>query len=145
MIDRSPFCASFGVWVAAREPSPRNRGPSSDLLSCAASLIVNGRTRTATEIDEAPPMSVAAAMVEAPSRLFQGLSTLVHEREDEQKVVFEDMNFHWIFREDFLIFSEAEPFSALGLVFRHCVDEVIRDSLSGQRLRGRYLSPSIIF
>ena len=54
-----PFGASLGVEeaivgaAAASEPSPRKRGPSSHFVSCAASRIVNGRTRTVTEIEEA--------------------------------------------------------------------------------------------
>jgi len=49
-----PFWVSFGVGTPAREPSPRNSGPSSHFASCAASRIVNGRTLTVTEIDDAP-------------------------------------------------------------------------------------------
>lgn len=60
MTGLSPFCANFGVDAAAKEPSPRNNGPSSHFASCAASRIVNGRTRTVTEMDDAP--SAAAAM-----------------------------------------------------------------------------------
>ena len=52
--DRMPFCDSFGVGAAAREPSPRNKGPSSHFVNWAASLIVNGLTRTVTEIEDAP-------------------------------------------------------------------------------------------
>jgi hypothetical protein len=52
MMDRRPFDDSFGG-AAAREPSPRNIGPSSVFTSCAASRIVNGRTRTETVMDEA--------------------------------------------------------------------------------------------
>ena len=48
-----------GVGAAAREPSPRNSVESSVLVSCAASRIVNGRTRTVTEMDDAPLAMVA--------------------------------------------------------------------------------------
>lgn len=51
-IDRRPFWFSFGVGAPAREPSPRNSGPSSHFVICAASLIVNGLTLTATVIEE---------------------------------------------------------------------------------------------
>lgn len=44
---------SLGVGSDAKEPSPKNNVESSVLVSCAASRIVNGRTRTATVIDEA--------------------------------------------------------------------------------------------
>ena len=54
MMLRIPFCDNFGVGAAASEPSPRKRVESSHFVSCAASLIVNGRTLIATEIDEAP-------------------------------------------------------------------------------------------
>lgn len=54
MIDRRPFLDSFGVGAAAREPSPRKIVESSHFVSCAASRMVKGRTRTVTEIDEAP-------------------------------------------------------------------------------------------
>ncbi|KAG5303126.1 hypothetical protein I7I50_02311 [Histoplasma capsulatum G186AR] len=49
---RMPFCISFGV--GTREPSPRKNIESSHFVSCAASRIVNGLTRTVTEIDDAP-------------------------------------------------------------------------------------------
>lgn len=39
--------------AAASDPSPKNKVESSVLVSCAASRIVNGRTRTATVIEEA--------------------------------------------------------------------------------------------
>jgi hypothetical protein len=52
--DRRPFCENLGVGSPTIEPSPRKNGESSDLVSCAASRIVKGRTRTATEMDEAP-------------------------------------------------------------------------------------------
>lgn len=50
----SPFLDSFGVGAAARDPSPRKMVESSHLVNCAASRMVNGRTRTVTEIDDAP-------------------------------------------------------------------------------------------
>jgi hypothetical protein len=59
MTGRIPFELSFGVGAAAKEPSPRNNAWSSHLDNCAASRIVNGRTRTVTEMDEAP----SAAMI----------------------------------------------------------------------------------
>lgn len=62
MTDLMPFCDSFGVGAAAREPSPRNRGPSSHFVICAASLIVNGRTRTVTEIELAAPSAASMAL-----------------------------------------------------------------------------------
>lgn len=37
----------------AKEPSPKNNVESSVFVSCAASRIVNGRTRTATVIEDA--------------------------------------------------------------------------------------------
>jgi hypothetical protein len=52
--DRRPFCDSFGVGAAAREPSPKKIVESSHFVNCAASLIVKGRTLTVTEIEEAP-------------------------------------------------------------------------------------------
>jgi len=54
IIGLMPFWPSFGVGAAARDPSPRKRGPSSHFVSCAASRIVKGRTRTATVMEEAP-------------------------------------------------------------------------------------------
>lgn len=60
MTDLRPFCESFGVGAAASDPSPRKRGPSSVFANCAASRIVNGRTRTVTEMLDAPS---AAAML----------------------------------------------------------------------------------
>lgn len=54
MIDLRPFFDNFGVGAAAREPSPRKMVESSHFVSCAASRIVKGRTRTVTEIDDAP-------------------------------------------------------------------------------------------
>lgn len=49
-----------GVGAAASEPSPRNSVESSVLVSCAASRIVKGRTRTVTEMDEAPALAMIA-------------------------------------------------------------------------------------
>ena len=63
MIERRPFCESFGVGAAASDPSPRNNVESSHFVNCAASLIVNGRTLTATEIDEAPSTVAMTATV----------------------------------------------------------------------------------
>jgi len=51
--ERKPFAVNFGVGTAASEPSPRNKGPSSHFVNCAASRTVNGRTRTVTEIEDA--------------------------------------------------------------------------------------------
>lgn len=59
MTDRIPFECSFGVGAAASDPSPRKSVWSSHFANCAASLMVNGRTRTVTEMDDAP----SAAMV----------------------------------------------------------------------------------
>lgn len=56
-----PFCDSFGVGAAAKEPSPRKIVESSHVLNCAASRMVKGRTRTVTEMEEAP--SEAAIVV----------------------------------------------------------------------------------
>lgn len=73
MIDLSPFFESFGVGAAAREPSPKKIVESSHFVNCAASLIVNGRTRTVTEIDDAPSeMAIAStARGSPPSHLAQ--------------------------------------------------------------------------
>lgn len=60
MIERRPFWESFGVGAAAREPSPRKRVESSHFVNCAASLMVKGRTLTATEIEEAPSEAAMA-------------------------------------------------------------------------------------
>lgn len=57
MMDLRPFFDSFGVGAAAREPSPRKMVESSHFVSCAASRIVNGRTRTVTEMEEAPSVT----------------------------------------------------------------------------------------
>jgi len=61
MIGLKPFCEILGG-AEAREPSPRNKGPSSVLTSCAASRMVKGRTRTATVMELAPS---AGAMVDS--------------------------------------------------------------------------------
>lgn len=60
MTGRMPLELRRGVGAAASEPSPRNNVESSVLVSCAASRIVNGRTRTVTEIDEAPALAMFA-------------------------------------------------------------------------------------
>lgn len=65
-MERIPFWLSFGAGAPARDPSPRNRGPSSDLVICAASLIVKGRTRTATLIEEAPSEAAMVKVVFNP-------------------------------------------------------------------------------
>jgi hypothetical protein len=62
MIERKPFWESFGVGAAASEPSPKKRVPSSIFASEAASRIVKGRTRTATEMEEAPSSLAIAAL-----------------------------------------------------------------------------------
>jgi hypothetical protein len=56
---RMPFELILGVGRPASEPSPRNSVWSSLLVTCAASRMVKGRTRTVTEMEDAP----AAAMV----------------------------------------------------------------------------------
>lgn len=60
MTDLKPFWVILGVGAAASDPSPRNRVPSSVFANCAASRIVNGLTRTVTEMLDAPE---AAAML----------------------------------------------------------------------------------
>lgn len=65
MTDRMPFCEGFGVGAAASDPSPRKSGPSSHLESCAASRMVKGRTRTVTEMEDAPSAAVMFANREA--------------------------------------------------------------------------------
>lgn len=60
MTGRMPLDVRRGVGAAASEPSPRNRVESSVLVSCAASRMVNGRTRTVTEIDDAPALAMIA-------------------------------------------------------------------------------------
>lgn len=57
-----PFWPTFGVGAAARDPSPRKSGPSSHFVSCAASRIVKGRTRTATVMEEAPSDEAVAIL-----------------------------------------------------------------------------------
>jgi hypothetical protein len=57
---RMPFELSFGVGIPAREPSPRNSAWSSHFDNCAASRMVNGRTRTVTEMDDAPSAAIVA-------------------------------------------------------------------------------------
>lgn len=59
MTGRIPLEWSLGVGAAANEPSPRKSVWSSHFANCAASRMVNGRTRTVTEMDDAP----SAAMV----------------------------------------------------------------------------------
>lgn len=72
-----PFGASFGVVddivgvAAASEPSPRKSGPSSHFVSCAASRIVNGRTRTVTDIEEA---EAEGSLSVAPVAMVYGLA-----------------------------------------------------------------------
>lgn len=72
-----PFGASFGVVddivgaAPASEPSPRKSGPSSHFVSCAASRIVNGRTRTVTDIDEA---EAEGSLPVAPVAIVYGLA-----------------------------------------------------------------------
>lgn len=57
-----PFCEYLGVGAPANEPSPKNSGPSSVLVNCAASLIVKGRTRTVTEMLEDPSLIAIIAL-----------------------------------------------------------------------------------
>lgn len=57
---RMPFWCNFGVGAAAREPSPRKSVWSSHLANCAASRIVKGRTRTVTEMEDAPSAAIVA-------------------------------------------------------------------------------------
>ena len=66
---RNPFCPNFGACTPASEPSPRNSGPSSLLVSCAASLMVKGRTRTVTWMLDEPsvPAAAIAAVVFVPA------------------------------------------------------------------------------
>jgi len=56
--ERRPFCESLTVGAAASEPSPRKVVVSSHRVNWAASRIVNGRTLTVTEIEEAPSEAV---------------------------------------------------------------------------------------
>jgi len=60
--DRNPFCDNFGVGALASDPSPKNRGPSSHFVICAASRIVKGLTRTVTEIEFAAPLPASISM-----------------------------------------------------------------------------------
>jgi hypothetical protein len=60
MTGRMPLEVTFGVGMPAREPSPRNNAWSSHLDNCAASRIVNGRTRTVTEMEDAPSWAMIA-------------------------------------------------------------------------------------
>jgi hypothetical protein len=53
-----PLELSLGVGAAAKEPSPKNNAWSSHLDNCAASRMVNGRTRTVTEIEDAPSLAM---------------------------------------------------------------------------------------
>jgi hypothetical protein len=55
-----PFELSLGVGAAAKEPSPKNNAWSSHLDNCAASRMVNGRTRTVTEMEDAPSWAMVA-------------------------------------------------------------------------------------
>jgi hypothetical protein len=55
-----PFELSVGLGAAAKEPSPKNNAWSSHLDNCAASRIVNGRTRTVTEMEDAPSWAMVA-------------------------------------------------------------------------------------
>jgi hypothetical protein len=57
---RMPLELSFGVGIPAREPSPKNNAWSSHFDNCAASRMVNGRTRTVTEMDDAPSAAIVA-------------------------------------------------------------------------------------
>ena len=63
-----PLELSFGVGAAAREPSPKKSAWSSHLDNCAASRIVNGRTRTVTEIEDAPSVAMVALELELEKR-----------------------------------------------------------------------------
>ena len=62
MTGRMPFWDSLGAGAPANDPSPRKRGPSSVLVNCAASRIVNGRTRTVTDMLEDPSVVIAAVL-----------------------------------------------------------------------------------
>jgi len=59
MTERRPLECSLGVGAAANDPSPRKSVWSSHFANWAASRMVKGRTRTVTEMDDAP----SAAMV----------------------------------------------------------------------------------
>ena len=64
MTGRMPFCFMCGAGADAREPSPRNIGPSSERVNCAASRMVKGRTRTVTWMLDAPSVPAAAMFVD---------------------------------------------------------------------------------
>jgi hypothetical protein len=63
MTGRMPFCFMCGAGADAREPSPRNIGPSSERVNCAASRMVKGRTRTVTWMLDAPSVPGTAMFV----------------------------------------------------------------------------------
>jgi hypothetical protein len=63
MTGRMPLELRRGVGAAASEPSPRKSVWSSLLVNCAASRMVNGRTRTVTEMDDAPALAMMALWV----------------------------------------------------------------------------------
>lgn len=58
----------------ANEPSPRKIVESSHFVSWAASLIVNGRTRTVTEIEDAPS-EMAISLVSQGSQTLSKYNT----------------------------------------------------------------------
>jgi hypothetical protein len=64
MTGRIPFCFMCGAGADAREPSPRNIGPSSERVNCAASRMVKGRTRTVTWMLDAPSVPATAMFVD---------------------------------------------------------------------------------
>lgn len=64
MTGRIPFCFMCGAGADAREPSPRNIGPSSERVNCAASRMVKGRTRTVTWMLEAPSTPATTMFVD---------------------------------------------------------------------------------
>jgi len=83
MTGRIPFWRSLGVGAAAREPSPRKIVVSSHLVSCAASLMVNGLTRTVTEMEEAPSEGMAVVYLVPPQCLStKSRSERKHERKE---------------------------------------------------------------
>lgn len=59
MTGRTALELNLGVGAAASEPSPRKRVWSSVFVNCAASRMVNGRTRTVTEMEDAPLEAMA--------------------------------------------------------------------------------------
>jgi len=71
MTGRIPFCFMCGAGADAREPSPRNIGPSSERVNCAASRMVKGRTRTVTWMLDAPSVPAAAMFVDENERPVQ--------------------------------------------------------------------------